>query len=178
MHSWRCVARLEKDAARDGECFSEVNQKRHAFCGKPLTFIDLPFGLHERSSTFVGAIDVLVVEKLHQRLCFISVQNLSPSKKQQIVDICLNHNTKVLNVPPVSNWINGELSFKQIKKVQIEELLERDAIQLDIDIIKNQLSNKTILVTGAAGSIGSEIVRQVIKFNPKKMPCIEGILNQ
>lgn len=103
----------------------------------------------------------------------ISVQNLSPSKKQQIVDICLNHNTKVLNVPPVSNWINGELSFKQIKKVQIEELLERDAIQLDIDIIKNQLSNKTILVTGAAGSIGSEIVRQVIKFNPKKIILLD-----
>jgi FlaA1/EpsC-like NDP-sugar epimerase len=103
----------------------------------------------------------------------ISVQNLSPSKKQQIVDICLNHNTKVLNVPPVSNWINGELSFKQIKKVQIEELLERDAIQLDIDIIINQLNNKTILVTGAAGSIGSEIVRQVIKFNPKKIILLD-----
>jgi FlaA1/EpsC-like NDP-sugar epimerase len=78
-----------------------------------------------------------------------------------------------LNVPPVSNWINGELSFKQIKKVQIEELLERDAIQLDIDIIINQLNNKTILVTGAAGSIGSEIVRQVIKFNPKKIILLD-----
>jgi len=103
----------------------------------------------------------------------ISVQNLSPVKKQQIVDICLNNNTKVLNVPPVSNWINGELSFKQIKKVQIEELLERDAIQLDKENIKQQFTGKTILITGAAGSIGSEIVRQVIKFNPKKIILLD-----
>ena len=103
----------------------------------------------------------------------ISVQDLSPSKKQQIVDICLNHSTKVLNVPPVSNWINGELSFRKIKKVQIEELLEREPIQLDIENIKKQVSGKTLLVTGAAGSIGSEIVRQVIRFNPKKIILVD-----
>ncbi len=103
----------------------------------------------------------------------ISVQNLSAAKKQEIVEICLNYNTKVLNVPPVTNWINGELSFKQIKKVQIEELLERDAIQLDKENIKQQFTGKTILITGAAGSIGSEIVRQVIKFNPKKIILLD-----
>ncbi len=103
----------------------------------------------------------------------ISVQNLSPTRKQRIVDICLNHNVKVLNVPPVTNWINGELSFKQIKKVQIEELLEREPIQLDKDDIQKQLSGKVILVTGAAGSIGSEIVRQLIRFNPKKIIMLD-----
>lgn len=103
----------------------------------------------------------------------ISVQNLSPTCKQKIVDICLAHNTKVLNVPPVTNWINGELSFKQIKKVQIEELLEREPIQLDKENIRHQLSNKVILVTGAAGSIGSEIVRQLIRFNPKKIIMLD-----
>jgi FlaA1/EpsC-like NDP-sugar epimerase len=103
----------------------------------------------------------------------VSVQNLSPVRKQQIVDICLNYNTKVLTVPPVTNWINGELSFKQIKKVQIEELLERDPIQLDKENIKQQLSAKVILVSGAAGSIGSEIVRQLIRFNPKKIILLD-----
>lgn len=103
----------------------------------------------------------------------ISVQNLSPARKQEIVDICLNHNTKVLNVPPVSNWINGELSFRQIKKVQIEELLERDAILLDKENIRKQFFGKTILITGAAGSIGSEIVRQVIRFQPKKIILLD-----
>ncbi len=90
-----------------------------------------------------------------------------------MVDSCLNYNTKVLNVPPVTDWINGELSFKQIKKIQIEELLERDPISLNIDNIKNQLTNKTILVTGAAGSIGSEIVRQIIQFHPKKIILLD-----
>lgn len=103
----------------------------------------------------------------------ISVQKLSPERKKKLVDSCLNYDTKVLNVPPVTDWINGELSFKQIKKIQIEELLERESISLNIENIKNQLTNKTILVTGAAGSIGSEIVRQVIQFNPKKIILLD-----
>lgn len=103
----------------------------------------------------------------------ISVQNLLPARKQQIVDICLNYDTKVLNVPPVTNWINGELSFKQIKKVQIEELLGRDPILLDKEDIQKQLSGKVVLVTGAAGSIGSEIVRQLIPFHPKKIILVD-----
>jgi FlaA1/EpsC-like NDP-sugar epimerase len=103
----------------------------------------------------------------------ISVQDLLPARKQQIVDMCLNYSTKVLNVPPPTDWINGELSFKQIKKVQIEELLGREPILLDTENIKQQLQNKIILVTGAAGSIGSEIVRQIIPFNPQKIILLD-----
>ncbi|HEY0031394.1 MAG TPA: nucleoside-diphosphate sugar epimerase/dehydratase [Bacteroidia bacterium] len=120
----------------------------------------------------IDRLDNLLTENNVSNL-IISIQNLSPAKKQQIVDICLNHDTKVLNVPPVTNWINGELSFRQIKKVQIEELLERDPIQLDKENLKNQLTGKVILVTGAAGSIGSEIVRQVIRFHPKKIILLD-----
>jgi FlaA1/EpsC-like NDP-sugar epimerase len=97
----------------------------------------------------------------------ISVQDLAPARKQEAVEICLNYNVKVLNVPPVATWINGELSFKQIKKVKIQDLLERDPIKLDLDIIKKNISGKTVLITGAAGSIGSELVRQVLNFKPK-----------
>ena len=120
------------------------------------------------------------IEKLDELLqhndvsnLIISVQNISPVRKQRIVDICLMYNTKVLNVPPVTNWINGELSFKQIKKVQIEELLEREPIQLDKEDIQLQLTGKVILVTGAAGSIGSEIVRQLIRFHPKNIILLD-----
>lgn len=98
----------------------------------------------------------------------ISVQHISPKRKEELVDICLPYKTKVLNVPPVNNWINGELSFKQIRKVNIEELLERDSIKLDEANISKQLKGKTILVTGAAGSIGSELARQIIKYSPSK----------
>ncbi|MFY8027879.1 MAG: polysaccharide biosynthesis protein [Bacteroidia bacterium] len=103
----------------------------------------------------------------------ISTIHIPTSKKQMLVEKCLNYNTRVLNVPPISSWINGQLSFKQIKKVKIEDLLERDEIVLDKEKTYAQLNNKVILVTGAAGSIGSEIVRQIIHFNPQKIILLD-----
>ena len=96
----------------------------------------------------------------------ISIQNLPPHKKNNIIDECLQFGVRVLNVPPVAKWINGELSFNQIKSINIEELLERDPIKLDNALINEQLNHKTILITGAAGSIGAELARQCAKFNP------------
>ncbi len=103
----------------------------------------------------------------------LSTSDISYERKNEITDVCLTYNTKVLNVPPINNWINGELSFKQIKKVKIEDLLERDPIVLDKDKIESQLKNKSVLITGAAGSIGSEIVRQIIPYNPKKLVLVD-----
>ena len=97
----------------------------------------------------------------------ISIQNIKPRRLNEIAELCLKYNTKVMNVPPVGKWINGELSFNQIRRVKIEDLLGRESIKLDVDIIKNQFENKRILITGAAGSIGSGLVQQVLKFNPK-----------
>jgi FlaA1/EpsC-like NDP-sugar epimerase len=103
----------------------------------------------------------------------ISLQRISPSRKQEIVELCLKYDTRVLNVPPVNSWINGELSFKQIRKVKIEELLERDPILLNEANIGHQINNKVVLVTGAAGSIGSEIARQILKFKPKLLVLLD-----
>ncbi len=103
----------------------------------------------------------------------ISIQNLSPEKKNKIIDECLQLGVRVLNVPPVAKWINGELSFNQIKGINIEELLERDPIKLDSRLINEQLNNKTILITGAAGSIGSELARQCAKFNPALLVLLD-----
>lgn len=104
----------------------------------------------------------------------ISILNVSASRKNEIVDVCLQHNVKVLSVPPVSKWINGELSLNQLKTIEIEQLLERDAIKLDVSLIERQIQYKTVLVTGAAGSIGSELVRQIIRFNPKKVILLDN----
>ena len=93
--------------------------------------------------------------------------NLKIDIKQKIIDICLNYNVKVLSVPQIDEWINGELSFNQIKKIKVEELLERPSIKLDEKQISDSVYGKTVLVTGAAGSIGSEIVRQLTRFKPK-----------
>lgn len=106
-------------------------------------------------------------------LVIISIQKISPKKKNEITDVCLANNIRVLTVPPVTNWINGELSFNQIKSIKIEDLLERDPIKLDDDIINSQLKNKVILITGAAGSIGSELARQCTKYSPKKLYLLD-----
>jgi FlaA1/EpsC-like NDP-sugar epimerase len=103
----------------------------------------------------------------------ISIQNLLPDKKNNIIDECLQYGVKVLNVPPVAKWINGELSFNQIKSINIEELLEREPIKLDNALINEQLNNKTILITGAAGSIGAELARQCAKFNPSLLVLLD-----
>lgn len=104
----------------------------------------------------------------------ISIQNLPASKKNEITEIALQHNVKVLVVPPVMKWINGELSFKQIKKIKIEELLEREPIELDKTLVSKDLIGKTIMITGAAGSIGSEIVRQILEFDYKKLVLVDN----
>ena len=103
----------------------------------------------------------------------ISIQNIYQKRKQEIIESCLKFNTKVLNVPPVKTWINGELSFRQIKKVNIEDLLSREPIQLDLTKIKSIIKGKTVLITGAAGSIGSEIVRQVLPFEPRLLVLLD-----
>jgi len=114
-----------------------------------------------------------LLEDNHIEHLIISIQNIKASKKQEIIEKCMAYNTKVLSVPPVSKWINGELSFKQIKKINIEDLLERDEIKLDEEKVRRELLDKCILVTGAAGSIGSEIVRQIVRFSPKKILLID-----
>jgi FlaA1/EpsC-like NDP-sugar epimerase len=103
----------------------------------------------------------------------MSVQNIRADRKQEIIEKCMEYNVKVLNVPPVSNWINGELSYNQIRKVRIEDLLGRDIIRLDEEKISKQLAGKNILITGASGSIGSEIVRQVGNFAIKKLILVD-----
>jgi FlaA1/EpsC-like NDP-sugar epimerase len=85
-------------------------------------------------------------------------------RKNQIVDICLENEVKILNIPSPEVWARGDVTTAQIQNINIEDLLNRKTIQIDIEGIQNQLKGKRILITGAAGSIGSEIVRQLLKF--------------
>lgn len=100
--------------------------------------------------------------------------NLKLSEKQALVDLCLKYNIRLLDVPPASKWINGELSFNQFKEIRIEDLLERSPIKLAKKNIRQQLADKTVLITGAAGSIGSEMVRQIIPFKPLKIILLDN----
>ncbi|MFM8432122.1 MAG: polysaccharide biosynthesis protein, partial [Bacteroidota bacterium] len=114
----------------------------------------------------------LLTETEPERL-IISIQNISSTRKREIIEECLSLGIEVQNVPPVKSWIDGKLSLNQIRNIRIEELLEREPIRLDIELIRMGLRGKTILVTGGAGSIGSEIVRQLLPFEPNKVIALD-----
>jgi FlaA1/EpsC-like NDP-sugar epimerase len=124
----------------------------------------------------VKIIDSATIEKILEQKqidqIFIS-HSFNSDKKKLVLESAIKHIVKVLHVPPMNKWINGELSIKQIRQVKIEDLLEREPIRLDLDKIKNEINGKVILVTGAAGSIGSELARQIIKFHPKKLYLLD-----
>jgi FlaA1/EpsC-like NDP-sugar epimerase len=103
----------------------------------------------------------------------ITVKNLSVERKNELVDICLPYQVKIRMVPSVDQWVRGELSLNQIKDIRIEDLLERDSIKLDNPSIKLEIRGKSICITGAAGSIGSELVRQIIHYKPKSLVLID-----
>jgi FlaA1/EpsC-like NDP-sugar epimerase len=97
----------------------------------------------------------------------IATYTLPTKRKNEVVDFCLDHDIKVLSVPAYSKWAEGKFSSRQLQSIKIEDLLERDPIQINNQQIKSQIKGKRILVTGAAGSIGSEIVRQLIPYGPE-----------
>jgi FlaA1/EpsC-like NDP-sugar epimerase len=103
----------------------------------------------------------------------ISDKNLGKDEQLIIVDQCLEFNYRVYTVPLISDWDNQKEISQKVKNIQIEDLLERKPIVLDNKSISKQLKDKTVLVSGAAGSIGSEIVRQVLNFNPKKVIILD-----
>jgi FlaA1/EpsC-like NDP-sugar epimerase len=110
----------------------------------------------------IGAEGVIIADK-----------SLSKEERLIIVDQCLEFNYNVFIVPVITNWENQNEISSKVKKLQIEDLLERKPIVLDNRSISKQLKGKTVLITGAAGSIGSEIVRQVLEFNPKKIILVD-----
>jgi FlaA1/EpsC-like NDP-sugar epimerase len=103
----------------------------------------------------------------------IADKSLSKEEQLIIVDQCLEFNYRVYTVPLISDWENQKEISQKVKNIQIEDLLERKPIVLDSKSISKQLKDKTILITGAAGSIGSEIVRQVLGFNPKTIIILD-----
>lgn len=103
----------------------------------------------------------------------ITAKDLSLERKNDLVDICIRKQIKVRTVPPVGKWVKGELSFNQIKEINIEDLLGREEIKLNNENVKNDLQGKRILITGAAGSIGAEMVRQVIRYAPELVVLVD-----
>jgi FlaA1/EpsC-like NDP-sugar epimerase len=103
----------------------------------------------------------------------LSIQDIDPTRRQKFAEMCLDANVKMLYTPPVKKWLNGELNLQQLKKFDIEDVLDREPIVLDNRHLEFQLTDKVVMVTGAAGSIGSEIVRQVAGFKPSLLVLVD-----
>ena len=119
---------------------------------------------------------VLTAEFLNKQkvvTLIFAINDISLSEKSEIIRSALNMGIEVRETPSGDTWLDGNLQINQIKKVKLEDLLGRDHIKLSMKGISIGLTGKTILVTGAAGSIGSEIVRQLIRFKIKKLILVD-----
>lgn len=113
------------------------------------------------------------IEKHAIQEVIISIQTISSNRLLEITDALIKQNVKVKIVPPFNKWIDGDLEASQIKSIKIEDLLGRNIINIDNSILKKEFNQKTVLITGAAGSIGSEISRQVASYNCEKLILID-----
>ena len=120
--------------------------------------------------------DDTLIERLDDRdvnTIIISSAKMDQLKKSDMADRLLAHNVKLLTAPPLSEWGGQPLNRTQLKEIQIEDLLQREPIEVDIHKIASHLEGKRVMITGAAGSIGSEIMRQVASFNPYKLILVD-----
>ncbi|MBD3637726.1 MAG: polysaccharide biosynthesis protein [Crocinitomicaceae bacterium] len=114
-----------------------------------------------------------VIETHNVKRLIVSIKDPDKGNKRKVIESCLAHNVEILNVPLPTEWINGEFTTGQIKPIKIEDLLGRESIKLDSAKLFNEFKGKKILVTGAAGSIGSEIVRQLTGYQPEKVIMLD-----
>ena len=115
-------------------------------------------------TSFTSFMETAASHTIHEVI--IANFGLSPERKNELVDFCLNHDIHVLTIPRYNQWSNGAFSAKQMKKIRIEDLLEREPIQIENQQLIQDIKGKRILVTGAAGSIGSELIRLLNKLEP------------
>lgn len=103
----------------------------------------------------------------------LAANNIPVDRKNELVDQCLEFGIKISTVPSADQWIGDEFNPNQIKEIKIEDLLGRNVIDIQNKYVSKELTGKSILVTGAAGSIGSELVRQIVKYNPARLVLLD-----
>ena len=106
-----------------------------------------------------------------------SIANISKKGKKEIIDICKNTNCKIKTIPGIYEIIDGKVDIKQVRDVEIEDLLGREPIEVDFNLMGSYIQDSTILVTGAGGSIGSELCRQIANIRPKKLIMLDNYEN-
>ncbi len=165
-------------AGKTGQLTKQIFDSDYSVSGRPVAFI-------EDNPRIVGKVingirifsarnnlDKLMKELKVSEL-IIATPNLSLERKNEVVDFCLKNNIKVRSIPPADQWIRGELSFNQIKDIKIEDLLGRESIKLDSINIIREIKGKKVFISGSAGSIGAELVRQVLSYHPSSITMFD-----
>jgi FlaA1/EpsC-like NDP-sugar epimerase len=144
---------------------------------KPVAFIDddpmkrrldiLGLPVVGDSSKIVEAVEKFKVDNI-----IIAIPSLSKKELNRIFDECSKTKVKTQIIPRIEDLMTGKVSVNQFREVQVEDLLGREPVELDMKGISSSVSGKTVLVTGAGGSIGSEICRQICRFGPKKIVLV------
>jgi len=132
--------------------------------GKKINGIQV-FGPEILSSPFITRHNI--------KTLILAIRNFPPVRKSDVIRIAIDNNLEILETPAIEKWLHGQLELKQLQKVKLEDLLGREPIRLDMELLRKGLSKRTILVTGAAGSIGSEIVRQLSRFSVQKIILVD-----
>lgn len=115
--------------------------------------------------------DIFIKEDVD--MLIIAQKLMNVTRKKQLLELCSEFKVEIKEVPNLDKLVSGDFSINNIKNIKIEDLLERGVIELDDDNVRQQVKGKSILVTGAAGSIGSEIVRQLTRFEPRKIILLD-----
>lgn len=116
---------------------------------------------------------VLKAEGINEIVFAVNDKNITKARKKELFDRCMDNNIHIRQVPPVKEWIDGQFSVQQIREVRIEDLLGREPIWLNQEKVVRKLKEATVLVTGAAGSIGSEIVRQLMALHTRHVVLVD-----
>ncbi|MPW28708.1 NAD-dependent epimerase/dehydratase family protein [Agarivorans sp. B2Z047] len=115
----------------------------------------------------------MLIHRFHVSKVLLAIPNAGKKRRSEILTSLADLNTEVLTVPRLNDLVTGEAKVDQIKEVEIEDLLGREAVSPDSHLMDSSIRHKTVLVSGAGGSIGSELCRQIIQYRPKRLLLVE-----
>ena len=132
-------------------------------------------GVHIQGVPVLGTIEELeiLVEDNPAEEILIAIPSASGKQMRRITDACQKAKLPFKTVPTLSDIIRGGASINQFREVRLEDLLGRETVQIDLEAVRNQIAARTIIVTGAAGSIGSELCRQILDYSPARLICLD-----
>ncbi len=112
-------------------------------------------------------------QELHVHEIIVAMPSASPKQMKQILDICKETGCELKRLPGIYQLVNGDVSISSLKEVDVNDLLGREPVEVDLDSIMDYVSGKTVMVTGGGGSIGSELCRQIAGHNPKLLVIVD-----